>query len=78
MQPNFSEIFKLSIPERILLVEALWDSIARESENKEIYKLSAEQEKFLEEEITAYAQNPAEGSSWNEIKERLLKKNKPV
>lgn len=53
MQPNFSEIFKLSIPERILLVEALWDSIARESENKEIYKLSAEQEKFLEEEITA-------------------------
>jgi putative addiction module component (TIGR02574 family) len=74
MQPGFSEIFKLSIAERILLVEALWDSIAKESQNKENYILSEEQIKLLEEEMALYAENKAEGTSWPDIKEKLLRK----
>lgn len=31
MNPNLREILKLSIPEKILAVEAIWDNIAAEN-----------------------------------------------
>lgn len=74
MPPAISEILKLSIPERILLVEAIWDSIANETQNKSSYQLSKKQIKILEEELIAYSRNPEEGSSWEEIKEKIKKK----
>ena len=74
MSPYLSEILKLSVPERILMVEAIWDSIVNESNKENQYHLSKEQIEFLEEEMAAYSKNPDEGSSWEEIKERILKK----
>jgi hypothetical protein len=38
----------------------------------EILKLSEEQIALLEEEIIAYEINPDEGSSWEDIKEKIL------
>lgn len=73
MSASLSQIFKLSIQERILLVEAIWDSIVSEKDKKSNYTLSEEQILFLEEEMTAYANNPEEGSSWKEIKDRIKK-----
>ncbi len=67
---SLSEIMKLSIPERILLVEAIWDSIVND-ENKSSYELSDEQIQFLEEEIKAYSKNPEQGSTWEEVKNRI-------
>ena len=72
MAPFLSDIIKLSIPERILLVEAIWDSIA--SEKNQTYQLSADQIKILEEELAAYGKNPDEGSSWEDVKKRITKK----
>ncbi len=69
---QLSEILKLSIPERVLLVEAIWDSIANESNKKNAYQLSDEQINFLEAEITEYSKKPEEGSSWEDIKKRML------
>ncbi|MGQ0828353.1 MAG: addiction module protein [Bacteroidota bacterium] len=74
MSANLSQILKLSIHERILLVEAIWDSIVKENDKKNSYQLSDEQIDFLEEEIAAYAKNPEEGSSWDEIKKRIKNK----
>jgi putative addiction module component (TIGR02574 family) len=74
MSTNLSQILKLSIPERILLVEAIWDSIVKENEKKNSYQLSDDQISFLEEEIEAYGKNPEEGSSWEEIKNRIKNK----
>ena len=74
MSPNLSQIFKLSVPERILIVEAIWDSIANEKESKHSYQLTPAQISFLEEELADYAKNPEEGSSWEEVKKRILKK----
>ena len=71
MSANLSQILKLSVHERILLVEAIWDSIVGEKNN---YQLSDEQIHFLEEEIVAYGKNPEEGSSWEEIKNRIRNK----
>lgn len=74
MSPQLSEILKLSVSERILLVEAIWDSIANETQNVKPYQLTEEQMQFLEQELEAYKKNPDEGSTWEEIKSRMLKK----
>ena len=70
---SLSEILKLSVPERILLVEAIWDSIANEENKTTSYKLSEQQISILEDEMEAYSKNPEEGASWDEIKARILK-----
>lgn len=69
MAPFISDILKLSVPERILLVEAIWDSIA--TEHNQSYHFSDEQVKMLEEELEAYRINPSEGSTWEEVKKRI-------
>lgn len=71
MSAYLSQILKLSVSERLLLVEAIWDSIVDEKENKSDYNLSQEQIKFLEEEIENYSKNPSEGGTWQEIKNRI-------
>ncbi|MBA3706906.1 MAG: addiction module protein [Bacteroidetes bacterium] len=74
MSNNLSQILKLSIPERILLVEAIWDSIVKENDQKNTYQLSDDQINFLEEEIAAYGKDPEQGSTWEEIKNRIKNK----
>jgi len=70
MSTQLAEILKLSLPERVLLVEAIWDSIALETNPKSTYQLSAEHIAILEEELAAYAKNPNEGRTWDEVKLR--------
>lgn len=72
MASVIADILKLSIPERILLVEAIWDSIA--SDSSQAYTLSPEQIIILEEELKAYAKDQEEGSSWEEVKRRITGK----
>ena len=71
MQSNLSsEITKLSIPERILLVEEIWDSIAHENE---AFELSQSQKDELGRRSHSFEQNPSQGRSWEEIKSEFLK-----
>ena len=74
MSTKLSQILKLSVPERIILVEAIWDSIVLENNAKGDYQLSEEQILMLEEEIAEYSKNPNEGRSWEEIKQRIKNK----
>ncbi|HYX08354.1 MAG TPA: addiction module protein [Bacteroidales bacterium] len=62
------DILKLSVPERILLVEAIWDSIA---ENDEKLELTDEVKELLDNRIEAHKNNPGEGSSWADVKVRI-------
>ena len=73
MEINLSQILSLSVPEKILLVETIWDSIASEKKKGSTYTLSPEQIHILEEEMINYSRNPDEGSSWDEIKKRISK-----
>ena len=63
-------ILKLSIPERILMVEAIWDSIASKEDKQE---LSDETKHLLDERLEAHKENPDEGSTWEEVKDRIKK-----
>jgi len=67
MQSDLSkQIKKLSLPERILLVEEIWDGIARENES---FELTTAQK----EELDRRSQSSSQGRTWEEIKAEFLK-----
>ncbi len=59
----------LSIPERVQLVEDLWDSIARS--NAEI-TIPQWQKKELSRRKQNYLQNPDSGRTWEEVKQDII------
>jgi putative addiction module component (TIGR02574 family) len=61
-------IDQMSVAQRILLVEEIWDSIALEEAE---IPLTEAQRQDLERRIAAYEANPKAGSSWEEVKARL-------
>ena len=63
-----NEIGKLSVAERILLVEEIWDSIARENE---AFELTETQKKELERRSQTFASSRAH--SWEQLKAEFLK-----
>jgi putative addiction module component (TIGR02574 family) len=61
-------IDRLSIPERILLVEEIWDSIA---ETPDEVTLTEAQRAELDRRLAAYEADPQAGSTWEEVKAEL-------
>ena len=71
MSPQLTELLRLSLAERILLVEALWDSIAAESND---YKITDQELRILQERYEEYKVNPSQSLSWDEVKKNILGK----
>ena len=63
-----SDTLALSIPERIQLVEDIWDSIALEADAVE---LTEKQKKIIDKRLKAYHENPEAGSPWEKVYTRL-------
>lgn len=61
-------IDQMSVAQRILLVEEIWDTIAVEEVE---VPLTEAQRQDLQRRIAAYEGNPKAGSSWEEVKARL-------
>jgi len=70
-QVKTSDFLGLSVPERIQLVEDIWDSIA---EIPDSVPLTEAQKEELERRLDAYHKNPDMGSPWEMVKERILKR----
>lgn len=68
--PDISELKRLSIAERILIVLELWDSIAAEQEKLGI---PDNQREALDRRIADYNFSPDEGYSWREVKDIVEK-----
>jgi putative addiction module component (TIGR02574 family) len=66
---SVADVLQLSIPERIKLVEDIWDSIASVPEQ---IALSPAQREELDRRLQDYHQHPDEGSPWEEVRTRLL------
>ena len=64
------QIKKLSVSERILLVEEIWDGIVEENTPLE---LPAEQKQEIERRGEELKTNPELGKSWEEIISKLKK-----
>ncbi|MBM4310247.1 MAG: addiction module protein [Deltaproteobacteria bacterium] len=63
-----ADVLSLSIPERIQLVEDIWDTIA---ECPDEIRLSDEQKAELDRRLDAYHRNPGEGAPWAVVRERI-------
>lgn len=62
-------IKELSIEERILLIEEIWNSIEAE---QEMLELTAEQKAELDIRLESYRKNPDESVTWESVKSRLI------
>ena len=65
---DIEEIKKLSVDERIKMVEAIWDSIEEDSIDLD---LTPNQKKELDRRIEKYERGEGKLYSWEEVKERL-------
>jgi len=63
-----AEISRLSPAEKLLLVEELWDEIAKESAAAEP---PAWHDQVLAEDAARYAIDPSRGDSWTNVKRRI-------
>jgi putative addiction module component (TIGR02574 family) len=61
---------KLSIPDRILLVEEIWDTIAEENQ---AFELTDAQTRELDRRLELARTNPGRGRTWDEIKAEFMK-----
>jgi len=62
---------KLSIPERLELVEDIWDSIAQDAE---VFPLSDEQKAELDRRLEAHRRDPESAIPWTEVRRELFER----
>ena len=65
---SMSDFLALSVAERIMLVEDMWDSIAGVPD---AVKLTEAQRQELDSRLDAYHRAPAAGSPWEAVKARI-------
>ncbi len=65
---SIDEIKMLDITERIILVEEIWDSIAKEQNN---IGLSEYEKEVLDARLESFENNPDNLLSWDELKTKL-------
>jgi putative addiction module component (TIGR02574 family) len=68
MNANIGSIFDLTPPEKLQLVEDLWDDLAATPEAVPIHDWQKEE---LTRRKANLIQNPALGLSWEEVKRRI-------
>ena len=62
------EIRQLPVPERVDLVERIWDSIV---EGQSGFELTDAQKAELDRRLAARKESPDRGASWDEVKKRI-------
>jgi putative addiction module component (TIGR02574 family) len=63
-----AEIKKLSVSDRILIAEEIWDSIAAD---QELLEVTEAQQEELDRRLALHDANPGQGKSWEETRDRL-------
>jgi putative addiction module component (TIGR02574 family) len=66
MNPMLPQLLDLGVPEKLELVEALWESIAASPEELPV---PAWQKEELAARKAAFLENPSTGVSWDEAKD---------
>lgn len=65
------ELKKLSNREKLLLINELWDSLSLQ---EDALPVPESHKKILDERLRDHEANPEQGSTWKEVKSRILKK----
>ena len=64
-----TDVLELSIPERIQLVEDIWDTITAQAASVE---LTEGEKKIIDARLEKYHQNPELGSTWKDVYKRIV------
>ena len=67
-----SDTLELSLPERIQLVEDIWDTIAIEADSIE---LTEKEKNLIDNRLDTYHKNPDSGSPWDDVFHRIIGKS---
>lgn len=65
---------RVILAERLQLVEDLWDSIAQDA-NADSLPVTEEEQALLDERLADLGQDPEAGSTWEEVKARILRRD---
>lgn len=71
MATSISDLFNLSVSERLQLVEDLWDSIAADSAS---IPLTAEQREEIDRRLAEHDRSPETALPWEEVRARLFRR----
>ena len=63
-----SDILELPLPERLQLVQDIWNTIA---DAPEALELTEEDKRLIDERLEAARKNPGAGSPWREVVARI-------
>lgn len=69
MPYNREELLNLPVEEKLELVEALWDKI-----DEDLMPVTKEEIEFAKERLRLHNQNPSEGMTWEELKDKIHEK----
>lgn len=64
-----TDTLELSIPERIQLVEDIWNTIRSKAN---LVELSEEEKSLIDARLAKYHENPDAGSPWAEVYARIV------
>ena len=68
-----ADVLQLPVPERLQLVEDIWDTIADAPEALEV---TEEDKLFIDQRLEACRRNPQSGSPWPEVYARIIARKK--
>ncbi len=72
-QINARDTLNLSIPERIILVEEIWDTIEAEFNNDS--EITDYEKKLIDQRLDTYRKNPQKASEWEKVYNRIIESN---
>jgi putative addiction module component (TIGR02574 family) len=70
MTISIDDLRKLPVPERLELVETLWDSIVADAH---LLPLTSQQAEELDRRLADHEANPTAGTLWDEVRDRMQK-----
>jgi len=68
-----ADVLQLPVPERLQLVEDIWNSIA---DAPDALELTDEDKRLIDQRLEAYRQNANAGSPWDEVYTRITSRKK--
>lgn len=68
---SISDLLTLSVPERIRVAQALWDSIAA---IPDALPLTQHEREEIDRRLESYYRDPSAGSPWTEVRERIRRR----
>ena len=71
-KPTLEELRKLFVEDRLQLLEDVWTSL---DEERDRLPMPGWHEEELERRLVSFEDNPDAGSSWPEVKKRLLERS---